>query len=178
MTKKNDTEPGEGRGSGQQEDLVEVRISPGELLATLARLDLEAALAYDEAAEATPEEAVRKELERFAEEHRRHFDVLTALLEREREPNAPSARPGAPLLSGIMQVAAPLGADVIVVALLGNEQLTNLSFDAALAYEWDDETQALLERFAADEQRHLTWLAQKHDELADRAPPDPRETLH
>jgi rubrerythrin len=118
----------------------------------------------------TADESIRAQLEEFAEEHRRHFDVLNALLEREGEVRVAPPASGAPVLAGIMQLAGPLGADVIVVALLGNEQLTNLGCDAALAYEWDDATEAMLERFAADEQRHLAWLARRHDELAGRAP--------
>ncbi len=169
MAKKNGTEPRGERGDAEQAPEIQVRVSPGELLTTLARLDLEAALAYDEAAEMTTDEIVRTQLEEFAEEHRRHFDVLNALLEREGEVSVAPPAAGAPVLGGIMQLAGPLGADVIVVALLGNEQLTNLGCDAALAYEWDDETEAMLERFAADEQRHLAWLAERHDALAGRA---------
>lgn len=30
----------------------------------------------------------------------------------------------------------------------------------------EDETEALLQRNRADEERHLEWLTQKHDELA------------
>jgi rubrerythrin len=123
-----------------------------------------------------PAERLRTELEGFAEEHRRHFDVLNALLEREGEASVAPPAAGAPVLAGILQLAGPLGVDVILVALLGNEQLTNLSYDGALAYEWDDETEAMLERFAADEQRHLAWLAERHDELAGHAPERPGAT--
>jgi rubrerythrin len=172
MAKKN----GNGSHGGEREadpaPEIEVRISPGELLSTLARLDLEAGLAYDEAAEMVPDERLRADLEGFAEEHRRHFDVLNALLETEGEARVAPTATGAPLLAGIMQLAGPLGVDVVVVALLGNEQLTNLSYDAALAYQWDDETQALLQKFAADEQRHLAWLAGRHDELAGHPGPE------
>ncbi len=174
MAKKNGTEPrGEPRDPERPAEIVEVRISPGELLATLARVDLEAALAYDEAAELTPDEPFRTELAGFAEDHRRHFDLLNALLEREGAASVAPPAAGAPVLAGILQLAGPLGADVIAVALLGNEQLTNLSYDAALAYEWDDATEAMLARFAADEQRHLARLAEKHDELASHAPERP-----
>jgi rubrerythrin len=172
MAKKNGTGPRDGVREAGPAPEIEVRISPGELLSTLARLDLEAALAYDEAAEMMPDERLGAELERFAEEHRRHFDVLNALLEEEGVARVAATAAGAPVLAGIMQLAGPLGVDVVVVALLGDEQLTNLSCDAALAYEWDDETEALLQKFAADEQRHLAWLAERHDELAGHAAPE------
>ncbi len=154
---------------------IEVAVSPTELVTALARLDAEAALAYDAAAEACGDAEVARHLRQFAGDHRRHVDELNRVLEREEEPTV-SAPEHEPVLAGIMKVAAPLGLEVIVVALLGNEQLTNLSYDGALAYEWDGEDEAMLERFAADEQRHLAWLARMHDEIAGHAgQPEPPE---
>ncbi len=157
------------------ESRIEVAISPTELVTVLARLDVEAALAYDAAAAACGDAEVARQLRQFAGDHRRHVDALNRVLEREEEATV-SAPEHEPVLAGIVKVAAPLGLDVIVVALLGNEQLTNLSYDGALAYEWDGEDEAMLERIAADEQRHLAWLARTHDEIAGHAgrvePPD------
>ena len=159
MAKKNGTEPrGERRDSERQPEIVEVRISPGELLTTLARLDLEAALAYDEAAEMMPDERLRTELEGFAEEHRRHFDGLNALLEREGEASVAPPAAGAPVLAGILQLAGPLGVDVILVALLGNEQLTNSVFAKALAKPLPEEMRAFLVALHEEERHHLEWV--------------------
>jgi len=78
------------------------------------------------------------------------------------------------VLAGLLGLTGPLGPDVVVVTLLGNEQLTNLAYDAALSYDWDGETGAMLRRFQQDEERHVAWLADKHERLgAEREPPGP-----
>lgn len=148
---------------------VELDVSPLELLSTLARLDLEAALAYEVAAEQTDDAELAERLGAFAEDHRRHLDALNAIIgsagEETIEPPA-----GIPVLTGLARLAGPLGPDVVVVALLGSEQLTNLGYDGALAYEWEDEVEELLQSFQADEERHLRWLSERHDRLAGHAP--------
>ena len=40
-----------------------------------------------------------------------------------------------------------------------------LAYDAALSYDWDEETGAMLRRFQQDEERHVAWLAQEHERL-------------
>jgi rubrerythrin len=154
----------------KDEDLeeVELDVTPLELLGSLARLDLEAALAYEAAVDASDEAEVAARLTAFAQDHRRHVDGLNALLQAAGEaPIAPPA--GIPVLAGLVRLAGPLGPDVLVVALLGNEQLTNLSYDGALAYEWDEEVEALLQSYQADEERHLRWLAERHDRIGGHA---------
>ncbi len=152
-------------------EIVEVAVSPVELLSTLARLDLEAARAYDAAAELSPDGELHRRLRAFAGDHRRHARELNALLERDGDPQVDlSAEP--PLLAGIMSLAGPLGPEVVAVALLGNEQLTNLSCDAALAYAWEGDVERMLEGFAADERRHLAFLAEWHDRAAGHPRPE------
>lgn len=150
---------------------VELDISPVELLATLARVDLEAALAYEAAASRLDDPEMVRELMAFAKDHRRHVADLNRVLEGQGEPTVvPQLGPGMPLLTRLLKLGAPLGPDVVVVALLGNEQLTNLGYDCAVAYDWDDDIEAMLEGFRSDEERHLAWLAEKHDAIGEHAP--------
>ena len=138
-----------------------------ELISALARLDLEAALAYEAAAGMTEEDAdLAQNLRAFARDHRTHVEALNETLESEgEEPVGPIAgRPGA-VLAALLGLTGPLGPDVVVVTLLGNEQLTNLGYDAALSYDWDGETASMLHRFQQDEERHVAWLADKHERL-------------
>ncbi len=151
---------------GPDRDELEIEVSPLELLSALARLDLVAALAYETAAALSADAEVERQLGRFAADHRRHVDALNRILAREGEPSVTVIGGDVPLLPGIMKLAGPLGPEVVVIALLGNEQLTNLSYDGALAYRWDDALEATLEGFAADEQRHLAWLVDRHDRIA------------
>ncbi len=137
-----------------------------ELISALARLDLEAALAYEAAAELSTEDPdLTQNLRAFARDHRSHLEALNETLESEgEEPCGPDAADRG-VLAGLLDLTGPLGPDVVVVTLLGNEQLTNLAYDAALSYDWDDETSGMLRRFQQDEERHVAWLAEKHERL-------------
>ena len=175
MPKDGRRDPKERRDTQRVPRVMEVEASPGELLSALARLDFEAALAYEVAAELSPADDVRRELVAFAQDHRRHAGELNRLLEQEGEAAIPEPADDSAVLSGLMRLAGPIGSDVLVVALLVDEQLANLSYDAALAYEWQDEAARTIERFGADEQRHLAWLARRHEEIAgpERGPEPP-----
>jgi rubrerythrin len=144
-----------------------------ELISALARLDLEAALAYEAAAELAGEGRLADQLRSFARDHRAHLEALDETLESEGE-DAVGPPAGRGALAGLVGLTGPLGADVIVVTLLGNEQLTNLAYDAALSYDWDDETGAMLRRFQQDEERHVAWLAQEHERLGGESEEQPR----
>ncbi len=147
-----------------------------ELISALARLDMEAAVAYESAAGMAQNDGdLGENLRAFARDHRSHLEALNETLEAEGEdPVGPEAGGRAGVLAGLLGLTGPLGPDVIVVTLLGNEQLTNLAYDAALSYDWDDETGAMLRRFQQDEERHVAWLAEKHERLgASREPPGP-----
>ncbi len=151
---------------GAQDGRHEVEIAAVELVASLAGLDLEAALAHEAAADLCADEDLERHLREFAEDHRVHVDALNEALEAEGEPAAaPAAPPGGPVFAGLVRISGPLGDEVIVVTLLGDEQLTNLGYDAALAYEWDRDVETMLRRFQEDEERHIAWLASKHDAL-------------
>ncbi|MGC3996718.1 MAG: hypothetical protein QM767_03970 [Anaeromyxobacter sp.] len=160
-----------GRSTPDDEVGLEVDVSPGELLAALARLDLEAALAHEAAAEACEDQALAERLRGFAADHRRHLARLAPLLAAEGEAPLDEARPGAPLLRGLILVAAPLGPEVLLAALIADEQLTNLSYEGALAYEWEADVEAVVLACRADEERHFAWLAERHDALGTRPPP-------
>ncbi len=144
----------------------EVELPAVELISALARLDLEAALAYEAAAGIAGDEELKEQLRLFARDHRVHLEALNEALEAEGEDgHGPDAAPAGPVLAGLLGLTGPLGDDVVVVTLLGNEQLTNLAYDAALSYDWDEETGAMLRRFQQNEERHVAWLADKHERL-------------
>ena len=145
---------------------AEVELAPAEMLLALARLDAEAAAAYLAAADALEAEELAGPLREFAGDHQRHVAELAPLLEELGVEGPEASIREAPLLLPVLaRMAGPLGAHAIVLALLNNEQLTNLSYEDALAYEWgDDDTEQLLERNRADEQRHFEWLAARHEE--------------
>jgi hypothetical protein len=145
-----------------------------ELVSALARMDLEAALAYESAAavEGLAEELVAS-LREFARDHRAHLEALNETLESEGEGAVGPGIAADGLLSGLLRITAPLGREIVVVTLLGAEQLTNLAYDAALSYDWDDETGAMLRRFQEHEERHVSWLAAEHGRLGLSHEPPP-----
>ena len=144
----------------------EALLAPEEVLASLAQLDLESALAYEAAVEIARDPEIRRTLGEFAKDHRRHVDALNRILEAEGEGMLAAREPDRmPLLAGLARISGPIGPEALALALLANEQLTNLSYEDALAYQWDTTSERLLEGFRADEERHMRWLSDKHDEL-------------
>jgi rubrerythrin len=149
-----------------------------ELIAALAKLDLEAALAYEAAADfASEEDELVRTFREFAREHRAHLEALNETLESEGEP-AVGTDPGSGSKSGgaiaaLLRLTSPLGREIVVVTVLGAEQLTNLAYDAALSYDWDEETGAMLRRFQEHEERHVSWLASEHGRLGLSHEPPP-----
>ena len=149
------------------EDVEGAELEEVEVLSALAHLDLEAALAYEVAAEAADLPDMQAQLRRFATDHTRHVEDLNGFLrERGGTPIDLKAFSGSRVLAPLSRMAKPLGPIAQVMMLLGNEQLTNLSYAAALDLEWDDRARKVLERNAGDEQRHLAWLSDKQDELS------------
>jgi hypothetical protein len=138
-----------------------------ELISALARLDLEAALAYEAAASASDKEEgeLALTLREFARDHRSHLEALNETLESEGEEAVAEVAASGGAIATLLRLTAPLGHEIVVVTVLGAEQLTNLAYDAAVSYEWDDETGAMLRRFQEHEERHVAWLAGEHGRL-------------
>lgn len=142
-----------------------------EVLSTLARLDLEAALAYEAGAEVV---AGTRELQaqflRFREDHLKHVLGLNRALRSLRHAPLVHSRQATEgyLLRSLALLGRPFGPGALVLVLLTDEQLTNGIYELALRLDWDDEVTDLLQRNAADGQRHFLWLADRADELTRR----------
>jgi hypothetical protein len=157
-------------GRGTDPEREEVEVAAADLVEALVRLDLEVALAHEAAASHCSDAELARRLRELAREHRAHAEALNEALEAEgRAPVGPPA-PDRSALPALLAITGPLGDEVIVVTLLGNEQLTSLAYDAALSYEWDGESAAMLREFQEEEERHLAWLAERHDALGGDAP--------
>jgi rubrerythrin len=169
-TKRPRGKPAPQEGANASEPLL----APEEVLASLALLDLESALAYEAAVEIASDVEIRRTLREYSEDHRRHVEALNRTLEQLGE-GALAARDSdrMPLLAGLARISGPIGPEALALSLLANEQLTNLSYEDALAYQWDEQNERMLEGFRADEERHMRWLSDKHDELTRAAPEQP-----
>lgn len=149
-------------GPEPEDELLEVELTPSEVLTALARLDLEAALAYETAAGLVEDDELVRQLRRFGRDHRRHAEQLARLLSEEGDARLDALQPEEPLLAGVARVAAGLGPQSLALALLANEHLTNVTYEDVLAYRWDEELERLLVGFRADEERHVRWLSERH----------------
>ncbi|QRK12551.1 helix-hairpin-helix domain-containing protein [Archangium violaceum] len=143
-----------------------------EVLTTLARLDLEAALAYEACAEVVEIADIREHLLQFRDDHLRHVDAINRVLET-RGGKAIEPRSSGQLLRGIARVASSLGSDTGLIALLTNEELTNETYEMVAVLDWDSDIEQMLERHAADEMRHFEWLSGQVGEFEEEAPEQP-----
>jgi competence ComEA-like helix-hairpin-helix protein len=153
-------------GAEQEEAGAMVELGPLQVLTVTARLDLEAALAYDAGASAVTEAELREQLLRFRDDHLRHLEALNRLLVAQGgSPIDAQADGSALLLPSVALIAGALGTEAVLMTLLTNEQMTNGVYDMTLQVEWDEEMTALMEQHAADEARHLSWLGDQVDAL-------------
>lgn len=144
----------------EEEDAVEEELEV-EVLLSMARMDLEAARAYETAAKLAGSRHLKDELCAFAEDHHRHVRALSTLIEA-RGGEAPSVPRVAlnSLFAHVTSRMGMLGDAQAVLALLASEQFTNTIYMSALESISDDETRALLEGHIEDEQRHLHRLCE------------------
>ncbi len=128
-------------------------------LRNLAQLDVDAVGAYDAAIARVNEPLVRERLNDFRVDHVRHVQDLNALIQRfggqpvELKPDLMGAA-----MKGITSVTSMMGTEAALVAMLGNEEFTNRTYDLALAFDWSPEVRGLIEKNREDERRHITWI--------------------
>ncbi len=134
-----------------------------ELIA-IAELDREAAAAYEVAAAGVPSQEARDRLMQFRGDHLRHVVGIGVLLHA-RGVSLPE-EPGRAETSAMADLAAAaveMGTKAALLAMIGNERLTNGTYEAALLVVTDEDARAVLRRNLADEQRHLKWLQDNRD---------------
>lgn len=125
----------------------------------LARLDVDAIGTYDAAIAKVGSEEVRLKLSEFRLDHVRHVQDLNALLVKlggEQVAMAPD--PKGVVLKTMTSLGSMLGTEAALVSMMGNEGLTNLTYELALKAEWSDEERAVIEKNRGDERLHLAWI--------------------
>lgn len=125
----------------------------------LARLDVDAIGTYDAAIAKVDNEEVRLKLSEFRLDHVRHVQDLNALLVKlggdqvSMEPDAKGV-----VLKTMTRVGSALGTEAALVSMMGNEGLTNVTYELALKAEWNDEERQVIEKNRGDERLHLNWI--------------------
>jgi uncharacterized protein (TIGR02284 family) len=129
-----------------------------EIVNDLIQLDRNATRAYEQAISACEHTQIRDTLARFRADHERHIQDLGAQLR---------ALGGVPevgqdlkgkLIEGFTAITSQ-GDQSALLAMRGNEELTNLQYASALEHAGlTAETRAVIERNHDDEKRHLAWI--------------------
>jgi rubrerythrin len=142
-----------------------------DILVALAELDAEAATAYRIGASAVDDPEIRTKLEEFAADHVGHIRTLNRLLA---DAGAPEVSiddldEGSSAITMLAAAVAGMGDRATLMALIGNEQLTNSAYPNAMDLPFEEEeVLRIFERHATDERRHLEWLLENERILRDR----------
>ena len=138
-------------------------------LRALAQLDVDAMGTYDAAIARVTDEEVATQLAAYRVDHLRHVQDLNAVIQKfggkvvEQVPDLKGVA-----LTGMTMVTSMMGTFSALMAMVGNEELTNRVYEAALKIKnLDAETRELIRKNYSDEQRHLAWI--KHA-LKERLP--------
>jgi demethoxyubiquinone hydroxylase (CLK1/Coq7/Cat5 family) len=128
-------------------------------LRRLAQLDVDAVGAYDAAIARIKEPLVRERLNEFRVDHVRHVQELNAFILRyggapvELKPDLKGAA-----MKSLTAMTSLMGTEAALVAMLGNEEVTNRAYEQAQHLAWPPELRALIQKNRRDEERHGTWV--------------------
>jgi rubrerythrin len=130
-------------------------------LRLLARLDVDAAAAYQAAIERVEEQPIKERLNAYRLDHTRHVQDLNEHITRlGGEPVDLTPDIAGLVLRGFTSLSGVLGTRGALAAMLANEQLTNATYEVMRRMRWPAEIQELIEANRADERRHFQWMLQ------------------
>ncbi|WP_437634424.1 ferritin-like domain-containing protein [Sorangium sp. So ce854] len=128
-----------------------------EQIMGLILLDLAAAEAYRVAIAACKTPEIKRQLEAFQGDHERHArelsDALGASLPEEPDERGQCIRRYTELSAREERTA--------LVAMRGNEELTNDAYASALASDLPDDVRRMVEANWQDERRHIRWITEE-----------------
>lgn len=128
-------------------------------LRSLAQLDADAVGAYDAAIARIQEPLVRERLNDFRIDHMRHVQDLNTVISQlggepvELRPDLKGAA-----MKSLTAMSSMMGTEAALVAMLGNEEYTNRTYDTALKLDWRPELRTLIQKHREDERRHVLWV--------------------
>lgn len=128
-------------------------------LAALLELDYDAIEAYQLAIQKLTNEAYKRKLGEFLEDHKRHVQELSALIASHGNlpPQGPDMKQH--LLKGKVTAASLMGDRAILKAMQDNEIDTNTAYERLNQHQskWQEAVDCLKRGFE-DEKRHKAWL--------------------
>ena len=133
-------------------------------LTKLAQLDIDAVHAYDQAIKNIDVPAIKDQLIKFRDDHKRHVDELSPEI---------TALGGTPpdfspdfkgyLISGFTSLRSSTGTEGALKAMLSNEKLTNKNYDEAMTWSLPDSAKAIVTKGFNDERIHLDYIERTLD---------------
>lgn len=128
-------------------------------LNSLIKLDADAVAAYDQAIEHIDETAVREQIERYRDDHKRHIAVLTETVQGLGEqPVKPSRDFVGFFIEGFTRIRSFGGATGTLKAMESNERLTNKRYSDATTWDLEPRIRDIIRTNYEDEKRHLTYI--------------------
>jgi len=130
-----------------------------EVLTDLAQLDVDAVLAYNQAIDNIDELPIRDTLVSFRADHDRHITELGAMIA-SFGGVAPSLERDLKgfFIEGMTAIASKVGTRGALLAMIGNETLTNAKYKTALGKNLSQDVKVVVEQNYRDEQRHLAYI--------------------
>lgn len=128
-------------------------------LRILAKFDVDAVGAYQAAIDRVTDQAIKDRLNAFRLDHARHvqdFNAHLAALGGELVQMTPDLT--GVVLKGVTSATSSMGTRAALLAMVGNEELTNGTYEVMLRLGWPPDIQELIARNREDERRHLQWM--------------------
>ena len=124
----------------------------------LIRFDFDAIGAYNSAIDDVKEIQVRNTLIQFRDDHDRHVQNLSAIVER--LGGRPVDSPGfkGVIRKTMTKVAGLGGTELTLKAMRSNEEVLNKTYARHLALDFPDNVKEVIRKNYGDEQRHLAWV--------------------
>jgi hypothetical protein len=131
-------------------------------LTSLAQLDMDAVLAYEQAIRGIDEgdRQIKEALEGFQDDHIRHIDDLSAQIEALGETPPPFKRDVKGFfIEGMTAIMSKIGTRSALIAMTENEALTNAMYHRALKTKGlPSMAKAVIQKNARDEERHIAYI--------------------
>jgi uncharacterized protein (TIGR02284 family) len=128
-------------------------------LINLAKVDIDAAYAYEQALENVEWPEMHEQLKEYQQDHMRHVNELSAeIINLGGDPPKRSLDFKGFFISGFTALRSISGTKGALKAMKNNESLTNSAYEKALEENFPGPIQTLLLRNLQDEKRHMAFI--------------------
>ncbi len=128
-----------------------------QCLHELVALDLACVAAYEVARNVSRDEEIRGKFSEFQEDHRRHVRELGEHIRRAGMEAPSELDTNGVIIQGFTTIASQEDRTA-VLAMRGNEELSNNAYASALMAKLPEEVRSLVAANFEDERRHMAWI--------------------